>query len=100
MLPSEPPPEFTWVHPHEGEMSSCDRWTIRREEYQGGSTTTLTIHHATTEDAGTFSLEAKNRNGAEKVDLDLIVLDHFPDCDCFLFLKGDKMCSCNLSYTG
>jgi len=96
----EPPPEFTWVHPHEGEMSSCDRWTIRREEYQGGSTTTLTIHHATTEDAGTFSLEAKNRNGAEKVDLDLIVLDHFPDCDCFLFLKGDKMCSCNLSYTG
>jgi len=96
----EPPPEFTWVHPHEGEMSSCERWTIRREEYQGGSTTTLTIHHATTEDAGTFSLEAKNRNGAEKVDLDLIVLDHFPDCDCFLFLKGDKMCSCNLSYTG
>ena len=97
---SEPPPEFTWVHHAEGEMSNCERWSIRREEYQGGSTTTLTIHHASTADAGTFTLEAKNRNGAEKVDLDLIVLDNLPDCECDMFLRGDKMCTCNQSYTG
>ena len=96
----EPPPEFTWTHPHLGELSSNEEFTVQREEYQGGSVTTLVIHHAKNSDAGTYSLTATNRNGSEKVDLDLIVLDTLPECDCFLFLKLDKQCSCAISYTG
>ena len=57
----EPPPEFTWVHPQEGVMRTCDRWSVLCEEYQGGSTTTLVINKVRMEDAGTFSLEAVNR---------------------------------------
>ncbi len=52
------------------------------------------------EDMGTYSLEAVNRNGKEKVDLDLIVLDTLPECDCMMYLKGDKKCTCPISYTG
>ncbi len=40
------------------------------------------------------------RNGTEKIDLDLIVLDHLPECDCDMYRKGDKQCSCQHSYTG
>jgi hypothetical protein len=40
------------------------------------------------------------RNGREKVDLDLIVLDTLPDCECSMFRTANKMCSCTHSYTG
>ena len=40
------------------------------------------------------------RNGKEKVDLDLIVLDHLPECECNMYKRGDKQCSCTHSYTG
>merc|ERR1711872_847128 len=80
----EPPPVFTWVHPVHGELSSNDNFTVMTEEYQGGATTTLVINHAKPEDKGTYTLQAENRNGKEKVDLDLIVLDHLPDCECNL----------------
>jgi len=96
----EPPPEFTWTHPHLGELSSNEEFSVLRDEYQGGSTTTLVIHHAKNSDAGTYSLTATNRNGSEKVDLDLIVLDTLPECDCLLYLKLKKDCSCTISYTG
>jgi len=96
----EPPPKFTWVHPVHGELSSNEHFTVLTEDYQGGATTTLAVHHAVTEDAGTYSLKAENRNGVEKVDLDLIVLDHLPECDCNLYKKGDKQCICQHSYTG
>ena len=39
------------------------------------------------------------RNGKEKVDLDLIVLDK-DHHDCNMYAKGDKQCSCTHSYTG
>ena len=97
---SEPPPTFTWTHPHLGDLSSNEEFTVPHEEYQGGSTTTLVIHHAKNSDAGTYSLTAENRNGKEKVDLDLIVLDTLPDHDCQLYLKANKLCTCMLSYTG
>ena len=61
------------------------------------------IHHAKTEDAGTYSLQATNRNGTEKVDLDLIVLDTLPDCECMMYKEGQPRhpnCSCQHSYTG
>lgn len=39
------------------------------------------------------------RNGKEKVDLDLIVLDK-DHHDCAMYAKGNKQCSCTHSYTG
>jgi len=67
------------------------------EEYQGGAVTTLVIHHAAKEDRGTYSLQAENRNGKEKIDLDLIVLDSLDDCECRMYNSGDKN---QHSYTG
>jgi len=96
----EPPPTFVWTHPLHGELKTSDDFSILHEEYQGGSTTTLVINHAKMEDAGTYSLEAKNRNGVEKVDLDLIVLDTLPECECQMYKKGDQNCICTHSYTG
>merc|ERR1740128_606419 len=96
----EPPPVFTWCHPVHGELSSNENFTVQTEEYQGGSTTTLVVHHAKPEDKGTYSLQAENRNGKEKIDLDLIVLDHLPECDCDMYKDGEKGCSCQHSYTG
>lgn len=81
-------------------MHTCENWAILHEEYQGGSTTTLIIHHAKMSDAGTYNLEAINRNGKEKVDLDLIVIDTLPECECDLYKKGNKECTCTHSYTG
>ena len=97
---SEPPPTFVWTHPLHGVIEPNEDFNVLYEEYQGGSTTTLVIHHAKTSDAGTYSLEAENRNGKEKVDLDLIVLDVLPDHECDLYLKADQQCTCTLSYTG
>jgi hypothetical protein len=96
----EPPPTFTWTHPIHGDLSSNEDYSILHEEYQGGSTTTLVVHHAKFDDNGTYTLKAENRNGTEKVDLDLIVLDTLPDCECDMYKRGDKMCTCTHSYTG
>ena len=81
-------------------MRTSERWSILRDEYQGGATTTLVINRAKMSDAGTYTLEASNRNGVEKVDLDLIVLDSLPECECDLYKNGDQQCSCQHSYTG
>ena len=51
------------------------------------------------EDNGTYQLKAENRNGVEKVDLDLIVLDS-DHHDCAMFKDGDMQCTCTLSYNG
>lgn len=82
-----------------GELSSSQDYTVRTDEYQGGAITTLVVHHARNEDNGTYQLQAENRNGKEKIDLDLIVLDSM-DHDCDFYSKGDKHCSCQHSYTG
>jgi hypothetical protein len=96
----EPPPTFEWVHPKEGVMRNSEQWSILHDEYQGGATTTLVINRAKMSDAGTYVLEATNRNGKEKVELDLIVLDTLPECECNMYKSGDKTCSCTHSYTG
>jgi len=95
----EPPPVFTWTHPVHGVITSCESYTVMTEEYQGGSTTTLVVHHAAEDDRGTYTLTAENRNGKEKVDLDLIVLDK-DHHDCDMYARGNKQCSCTHSYTG
>jgi hypothetical protein len=58
----EPPPTFKWVHPVHGELSSNENFTVVRDEYQGGATTTLVIHHASVKDNGTYTLQAENRS--------------------------------------
>ena len=52
---------FTWWHPVHGELSDCQDFTVRTDEYQGGAITTLVVHHAKNEDRGTYSLQAENR---------------------------------------
>lgn len=96
----EPPPTFTWTHPVHGDLKTNEDYLVLHEEYQGGSTTTLVVNHAKNSDNGTYQLKAENRNGVEKVDLDLIVLDTLPDCECDMFNTADKTCTCTHSYTG
>ena len=50
------------------------------------------------EDAGKFTLTATNKSGSDQVDLDLIVLDDVPVCDCDMFLNGNLECDCNLRF--
>ena len=57
----EPPPVFTWWHPVHGVLTDCQDFTVRTDEYQGGSITTMVVHHAKNEDRGTYSLQAENR---------------------------------------
>lgn len=83
-----------------GELSGTNNeYTVHTEDYQGGAVTTLVIHHAKKEDHGTYQLQAENRNGKEKIDLDLIVLEGEDD-DCHMYSRGDKQCICQHSYTG
>jgi len=96
----EPPPTFVWTHPVHGDITkNSENYMVLYEEYQGGATTTLVINHAGMDDNGTYQLKAENRNGVEKVDLDLIVLDS-DHHDCDFFKNGDNTCTCTLSYNG
>ena len=49
-------------------------------------------------DAGKYSLLAENKNGSDHVDLDLIVIDEVPVCDCDMFLNGNLDCGCNIRF--
>ena len=40
-------------------------------------------------DAGTYTLVAENRNGKDKIDLDLVVLDLMQDCECDMFKSAN-----------
>ena len=56
---------------------------------------TLQLVRTQMEDAGKFTLTATNKSGSDQVDLDLIVLDDVPVCDCDMFLNGSLECTCN-----
>lgn len=49
-------------------------------------------------DAGTYTLVAENRNGTDKVPMDLIVLDPMNDCDCDMFKNADLECHCSSGF--
>ena len=49
-------------------------------------------------DAGTYTLVAENRNGTDKVPMDLIVLDPMNDCDCDMFKSADLECHCSSGF--
>ncbi|XP_071750036.1 twitchin isoform X1 [Lepeophtheirus salmonis] len=90
----EPPPEFTW-YKNGIQIASTDEVLITREEYQGGATAKLCVSKSQMIDAGTYSLVAENRNGQDKTDLDLIVLDLMQECECDMFKTGDLECNCS-----
>jgi len=50
------------------------------------------------DDAGTYTLRAENRNGHDSVDLDLIVLDTVPECECDMFKLGKLECNCTSAF--
>ena len=49
-------------------------------------------------DAGTYTLRGENRNGSDKVDLDLVVLDTAPDCECEMLKNMNLDCHCSQSF--
>ncbi|XP_023324296.1 twitchin isoform X2 [Eurytemora carolleeae] len=93
----EPPPTFLWKK--EGkEITSDEKYQVETIEYQGGSTAVLQILKTQLTDAGTYSLQAFNRNGTDKVELDLIVLESQHDNDCDMFRTGSLECNCTSSF--
>jgi len=93
----EPPPTFTWSKDGQPIVTD-DKYLIERIEYQGGATAVLQILKSQMTDAGTYTLHASNRNGADKVDLDLIVLESNHDTDCDMFKSGSLECNCTSSF--
>ena len=49
-------------------------------------------------DAGTYTLVAENRNGKDKIDLDLIVLELMHDPECDMFKTANLTCSCSSGF--
>ena len=49
-------------------------------------------------DAGTYTLVAENRNGKDKIDLDLVVLDLMQDCECDMFKSASLQCACSSGF--
>ena len=93
----EPPPTFTWLK--DGRPVDCnDDYMTERHEYQGGALAILHIPRTQFDDAGTYTLKAENRNGSDKIDLDLIVLDPMKECDCDMFKRGNLGCSCSRGF--
>merc|ERR1712055_352932 len=93
----EPPPQFSWWKDGR-KIETNDDYQVEFQEYQGGSTAILQILKTQMSDAGTYTLRGENRNGSDKVDLDLVVLDTAPDCECELLKSGNLECRCSQSF--
>lgn len=93
----EPPPTFTWQKDGQP-VKSNEKYLVETIEYQGGATAILQILKTQMEDAGTYTLHASNRNGTDKVDLDLIVLESQHDTDCDMFKSASLECNCTSSF--
>ena len=77
---------------------SNDEFQVECEEYQGGSTAILQIFKTQLQDAGTYTLRGENRNGSDKVDLDLVVLDTSHDIECEMLKNANLECRCSQSF--
>ena len=93
----EPPPQFSWWKDGK-QIVNSEEYQIEMEEYQGGSTAILQILKTQFHDAGTFTLRGDNRNGSDKVDLDLVVLDTTHDVECEMLKNGNLECRCSQSF--
>ena len=77
---------------------SNEEFQVECEEYQGGSTAILQIFKTQLQDAGTYTLRGENRNGSDKVDLDLVVLDTQHDIECEMLKNANLECRCSQSF--
>lgn len=93
----EPPPTFKWFKDGH-QIHHSPEFVIERKEFQGGAVAMLTISRTQMSDAGTYTLVAENRNGTDKVPMDLIVLDPMNDCDCDMFKNADLECHCSSGF--
>jgi predicted RNA-binding protein with TRAM domain len=95
----EPAPSFTWTK--EGKVVEAADGVVSKtvvehpDPAEQSCIVTLQLLRTQMEDAGKFTLTATNKNGTDQVDLDLIVLDDVPVCDCDMFLNGSLECTCN-----
>lgn len=110
----EPPPTFSWWKDGH-QIVNSEEHQMEREEYQGGSTAILQVKISANKqkifdaallqilktqfsDAGTYTLRGENRNGSDKVDLDLVVLDTTHDVECEMLKNGNLECRCSQSF--
>merc|ERR1719415_483684 len=93
----EPPPTFSWWK-NGRQIVSNEEFQVECEEYQGGSTAILQIFKTQMQDAGTYTLRGENRNGSDKVDLDLVVLDTSHDIECEMLKNANLECRCSQSF--
>ena len=95
----EPAPTFTWSK--EGKVvEAVDGVVVKTvsehpDPAEQSCIVSLQLLRTQMEDAGKFTLTATNKSGTDQVDLDLIVLDDVPVCDCDMFLNGSLECTCN-----
>jgi len=93
----EPPPEFSWWK--EGQkIGNSDEYLAECQTYQGGATAILQISKTQMTDAGTYTLRAENRNGSDKVELDLVVLEAGHDVECEMLKSANLECRCSQSF--
>ena len=97
----EPAPTFSWLK--EGQKIVSSETTLLHvgehpDPAEQSSIVTLQIPRTQMTDAGKFSLYAENKNGSDHIDIDLIVIDDVPVCECDMFLNGSLECSCNNRY--
>ena len=93
----EPPPQFSWWKDGK-QIVNSEEYQIEMEEYQGGATAILQILKTQFHDAGTYTLRGDNRNGSDKLELDLVVLDTNHDVECDLLKNGNLECRCSQSF--
>eukprot|EP00095_Tigriopus_kingsejongensis_P009301 maker-scaffold175_size286436-snap-gene-1.53 protein:Tk09301 transcript:maker-scaffold175_size286436-snap-gene-1.53-mRNA-1 annotation:"low quality protein: twitchin-like" len=93
----EPPPQFSW-YKNGNKLINSDEFVIATDEYQGGATAMLQVFRSQMHDAGTYTLVAENRNGSDKIDLDLVVLAQMDDGDCNMFKHGMRGCTCSAGF--
>ena len=101
-MKGEPAPTFTWSK--EGKVvEAVDGVVVKTvsehpDPAEQSCIVSLQLLRTQMEDAGKFTLTATNKSGTDQVDLDLIVLDDVPVCDCDMFLNGNLECDCNLRF--
>jgi len=93
----EPPPTFTWWKDGK-QIVNNEEFQVECEEYQGGATAILQIFKTQLQDAGTYTLRGENRNGSDKIDLDLVVLETGHDLECDMLKSANLECRCSQSF--
>ena len=97
----EPAPTFSWYKDGQKVLPSetVEMLVVEHPDpAEQSSIVTLQLQRTQMNDAGKYSLHAENKNGSDHLDIDLIVLDDVPVCECDMFLNGNLECTCNNRY--